>query len=228
MLGAGIFFGEALPSPSEQRIEAMHTKTTKRLLASFVAVGVAAAVAGLGTFATFTSSTTASHTISSGTVSIALGATGASTNRLTVGASNVVPGDTIQRSADLINNGGASADNLSGIVLTTTASPSSLLDTETVNGLQMTIDKCSVPWTEVGTAPAYTYTCSGTTSTVVASRAVIGSNIALSNLSSLTTGSTDHLRVMLTLPTAAPNTMQGLTSTISYNFVGTQRVAGSK
>jgi spore coat-associated protein N len=206
----------------------MFTKTSKRLLASFAAVGAAAAVAGLGTFATFTSSTTASHTISSGTVSIALGATGASTNRLTVGASNVVPGDTIQRSVDLINNGGASADNLSGIVLTTTASPSSLLDTEPINGLQMTIEKCSVPWTEAGTAPAYTYTCSGTTSTVLASRAVIGSNLALLNLSSLTTGSTDHLRVTQTLPTAAPNTMQGLTSTVSYNFVGTQRVAGSK
>ena len=205
----------------------MDTKTMKRLLGSFAVVGVAAAMAGLGTFATFTSSTSASHTISSGTVSIALGATGAS-NRLTVGASNVVPGDTIQRSVDLVNNGGSSADNLSSIALTTTASPSSLLDTEPTNGLQMNIEKCSAPWTEAGTSPAYTYTCSGTTSTVLASRAVVGANIALSNLSSLTTGSTDHLRVTLTLPAAAPNTMQGLTSTISYNFVGTQRVAGSK
>jgi len=205
----------------------MDRKTLKRLMGSFTVVGAAAAMAGLGTFATFTSSTSATHTISSGTVSIALGATG-SANRLTVGASNVVPGDTIQRAADLINNGGASADNLSGIVLTTTASPSSLLDTEATNGLQMTIEKCSVPWTEAGTAPAYTYTCSGTTSTVLASRAVIGAALPLSGLSSLTTGSTDHLRVTLTLPTAAPNTMQGLTSTISYNFVGTQRVAGSK
>jgi spore coat-associated protein N len=206
----------------------MDRKTMKRLIGTFAVIGVAAAMAGLGTFATFTSSTTASHTISSGTVSIALGATGASTNRLTVGASNVVPGDTIQRSADLINNGGASADNLSSIVLTTTASPSSLLDTEATNGLQMVIEKCSAPWTEAGTAPAYTYTCSGTTTTVLSSRAVIGANMPLSNLSSLTTGSTDHLRVTLTLPTAAPNTMQGLTSTISYNFVGTQRVAASK
>jgi spore coat-associated protein N len=206
----------------------MNPKTLKRLLGSFAVVGVAAAMAGLGTFATFTSSTTASHTISSGTVSIALGATGASTNRLTVGASNVVPGDTIQRSVDLVNNGGASADNLSAITLTTTASPSSLLDTEATNGLQMVIEKCSVPWTETGTAPAYTYTCSGTTTTALASRAVIGSSMALSGLASLSTGSTDHLRVTLTLPTAAPNTMQGLTSTISYNFVGTQRVAGSK
>jgi hypothetical protein len=68
------------------------------LLGSFAVVGVAAAMAELGTFATLTSSTSASHTISSGTVSIALGATGASTNHLTVDASNVVPGDTIQRS----------------------------------------------------------------------------------------------------------------------------------
>lgn len=204
----------------------MH-KTTKRLLGSFAVVGVAAAMAGLGTFATFTSSTSASHTISLGTVSINLGSTGAA-NRLTVGASNVVPGDTIQRSADLINNGNASSDNLSGIVLTTTASPTSLLDTDATNGLQMSIDKCSVAWTETGTAPVYAYTCSGTTSTVLASRAVIGANLPLAGLASLTTGSTDHLRVTLTLPAAAPNTMQGLTSTISYNFVGTQRVAGSK
>jgi spore coat-associated protein N len=204
----------------------MH-KTTKRLLGSFAVVGVAAAMAGLGTFATFTSSTSASHTISSGTVSINLGTTGAA-NRLTVGASNVVPGDTIQRAADLINNGNASSDNLSSIVLTTTASPTSLLDTDATNGLQMSIDKCSVAWTETGTAPAYAYTCSGTTSTVLASRAVIGANLPLAGLASLTTGSTDHLRVTLTLPTAAPNTMQGLTSTISYNFLGTQRVAGSK
>jgi spore coat-associated protein N len=203
----------------------MKRRTSKRLLASLAVVGATAAAAGLGTFATFTSSTSASHTIASGTVSIALGATG-SANRLNVGASNLVPGDTVQRSADLINNGSASADNLSAIVLTTTASPSSLLDTETTNGLQMTIDKCSVAWTE--SASPYTYTCGGTTTSVLASRAVIGSNIALSNLSSLTTGSTDHLRVTLTLPAASPNAMQGLTSTVSYNFVGTQRVAGAK
>ncbi len=205
----------------------MNKKTLTRMVASFAAVGVAAAVAGLGTFATFTSSTTASHTISSGTVAINLAASGTA-NRLTVGANNVVPGDTIQRVADLTNTSGAGGDPLSATVLTTTASPSSLLDTETANGLQMAIDKCSTAWTEAGTSPAYTYTCSGTTSTVLASRPVIGANLALSGLASLTPGSTDHLKVTLSLPTAAPNTMQGLTSTISYNFVGTQRAATSK
>jgi spore coat-associated protein N len=197
----------------------------KKLLGSFAVLGAAASVAGLGTFASFTSSTSASQSIASGTVSIALGASGAA-NRLAIGATNLVPGDTIQRAVDLVNNGSASADNLSSITLTTSASPTSLLDTDATNGLQMTVDKCSVAWTESG--PPYTYTCGGTTTSVLASRAVIGAGIALSNLASLATGSTDHLRVTLTLPSSAGNALQGQSSTISYTFVGTQRLAASK
>jgi len=89
----------------------------------------------------------------------------------------------------------------------------------------MVIDKCSVAWTEAGSSPAFTYTCGGTTSSVVASRAVIGSNIAMSNLGSTTAGATDHLRLTLTFPSAAGNTFQGLSSTISSAFTGTQRAA---
>lgn len=87
----------------------MKSMTPKRLLASLAVVGAAAAVAGLGTFATFTSSTSASHTVASGTVSIALGASGAA-NRLNIGAANLVPGDTVQRAADLNNNGTGTLD----------------------------------------------------------------------------------------------------------------------
>jgi len=195
----------------------------RKLLLTAALLGAAASIAGLGTFATFTSSTSASHTVSSGTVIIALGATGASTNRLTVNATAIAPGDTIQRSVDLINQGSI---DLASITLTTTASPSSALDTDATNGLQMAIDKCSVAWTEAG--PPYTYTCSGTTSTVLASRAVIGSNLALSNLSSTTNGATDHLRVTLTFPSGAPNSLQNLSSTITYTFTGTQRAATNK
>src|SRR3954449_6638425 len=152
----------------------------RKLLLTIAVLGATASIAGLGTFATFTSSTAASHTVSSGTVTIALGATGASTNRLTVGASAIAPGDTIQRSVDLINSGSL---DLASVTLTTNATTSSLLDTDASNGLQMVIDKCSVAWTE--SAAPYTYTCSGSTSSVLASRAVIGSGLALSNLSSL-------------------------------------------
>ena len=196
---------------------------SRKLLLSVAAIGAAAAIAGLGTYATFTSSTSASQAVASGTVTVALGATGASTNRLTVGASNIAAGDTIQRSVDLINQGSL---NLASVTLTTTATTSSLLNTDTSNGLQMAIDKCSVAWTESG--PPYTYTCSGTTSSVLASRPVIGSTLALSNLGSLTNGATDHLRVTLTLPSGAGNSLQNQSSTISYAFTGTQRTATPK
>ncbi|HEY7257459.1 MAG TPA: TasA family protein [Gaiellales bacterium] len=196
----------------------------RKLLVSLAIVAAAASIAGLGTFATFTSSTSASQNVSSGTVTIALGAPGPA-NRLTVGASNIAPGDTIQRSVDLINSGSI---DLSGITLTTNATASSLLDTDATNGLQMVIDRCSNAWTEGGVAPAYTYTCSGATSTVLASRAVVGSNLTLSNLSALTNGVTDHLRVTLTFPSAAPNSFQNQSSTIQYTFTGTQRAGTNK
>jgi len=196
----------------------------RKLLVSLAVISAAASIAGLGTFATFTSSTSASQSVSSGTVTIALGATGASTNRLTVGASNIAPGDTIQRSVDLIDSGSI---DLASITLTTNATTSSLLDTDATNGLQMVIDRCSNAWTEGGTAPAYTYTCSGTTSTVLASRAIVGTNLALSNLSALTNGVTDHLRVTLSFPSAAPNSFQNQSSTVQYTFTGTQRAGTS-
>ena len=203
----------------------MKKGTLVKILGSFAVLGAAASIAGLGTFATFTSSTSASQSIQSGTVSITLGAAGPA-NRLTIGASNLVAGDTIQRAVDLVNNGTASADNLSQIQLTTIAAPTSLLDTDVTNGLQMSVDKCSVAWTEAG--PPYTYTCGGTSTNVLATRAVIGANLPLTGLSSLTTGATDRLRVTLTLPASAPNGLQGQSSSISYNFVGTQRVAAAK
>jgi spore coat-associated protein N len=57
---------------------------------------------------------------------------------------------------------------------------------------------------------------------VLASRALVGSNIALSNLT-LTAGATDHLRVTLTFPSGAGNTLQNQSSTVSYTFTGNQR-----
>jgi len=196
-----------------------------KILVSVAVLAAAASVAGLGTFATFTSSTTATHTVSSGSVTVALGAPGAA-NRLTVNATGIAPGDTIQRAFQLSNSG--TIDLAAAPTLTTTASPSSLLDTDGTNGLQMVIDKCSVAWTESG--PPYTYTCSGTTSSVLASRAVIGSNLALSNVSSLVTAGNgpEYLRATLTLPSGAGNTFQNLSSTITYTFNGTQRSATNK
>lgn len=199
----------------------MHQRSrSQKFLLSLAVLGCAASIAGLGTFAAFTSTTSASQSVSSGTVVIALGATGAATNRLTVNATGIVPGDTMQRSFNLANTG---SQNLASVSLTTTATTSSLLDTDATDGLQMLIERCSVAWTESGSSPAFTYTCSGTQSTVLATRAVVGSSLSLSNLSVTTAGNTDYLRLTLSLPGTAGNTFQGLSSTIQYSFTGTQR-----
>src|SRR6266571_1659975 len=184
-------------------------RNRRKIELSVALVILALCLIGVGAFATFSSSTSASESVTTGTVTIALGATGASTNRLDVNATGVAPSDTIQRSFDLINQGSL---NLTAITLTTAATTTSLLDTDATNGLQMVIDRCSAAWTESGSSPAFTYSCSGSTSTVLASRRVIGSSLALSNLGALTAGATDHLRLTLTLPSSADNTFQNQSS----------------
>ncbi|HEX9993975.1 MAG TPA: TasA family protein [Acidimicrobiales bacterium] len=196
----------------------------QRLLLTLATIGAAAALVGGGTYATFTSAASAGGGASTGTVVIALGAPGTSANRLTVGAAGLAPGDSAQRSVDVVNTGSVA---LSAVALTTTATTSSLLDTDTTNGLQLVVARCSVPWTEAGTAPAYTYTCAGTTSTVIASRPVVGANLAMPGLVT-SPGTTNHLRVTVSLPSTAGVAFQGRTSTIAFTFTAAQRAAASR
>ncbi|HVX18451.1 MAG TPA: TasA family protein [Acidimicrobiales bacterium] len=197
-----------------------------KILATVATLATAAAVAGLGTFGTFTSTTTAGpQADSSGTVVLTFGAN----NRLAVGATNLAAGDTFQRGFELDNTGTLDMASVTATV-TPSAGTSSKLDTDAVNGLQLQIDKCSQAWVEAGTAPAYTYTCGGTTTSALASTPVanLTTNTALSGLSSLTAGSSDYLRATFTLPQTADNTFQGLSTTLNVAFTGTQRAATNK
>ena len=203
---------------------AIRAAASGKLMLSAALVMVAATLVGLGAFATFTDTAQVSQANTSGTVTLNPISTNAANNRLVLGASLLAAGDTVQRAVNIKDTGSI---DLADVKVTTVATTTSLLDTDTTNGLQMVLDKCSVAWTEAGTSPAYTYTCSGTTSSVVASVPVIGANRTLNNLT-LTAGSDNFLRVTLTLPSAAGNTFQGLASTIQYSFTGTQRAATNK
>lgn len=211
-------------------------RTAKKVLLSLGALGAAASIAGLGTFATFTDTTSASQAISSGTVDINLGAAGAD-NRLTIGATGLVPGDSLQRRAKVSNAG---SQNLASITLTTvdtTTDPDTVLTTDATHGLKMKIEKCggALGWRESLTTP-YTYTCdavlagdnAGLRSEVLARRAIIGADLALTGMSGLTAGSTDDMVVTVDLPSTADNTFQNKSATIEYTFTGTQRAAVSK
>lgn len=209
---------------------------SRKMLLSLGAVGVAASMAGLGTFAAFNDSTSASQAIASGTVDIELGAAGTADNRLTIGATGLVPGDTVQRRTKLANAG---SETLGSILLTTvdTANPTTVLTTDAANGLQMKIERCTgtVGWNESVTTP-YTYTCdaalpgddAGVRGVVLAQRPVIGADMSLSSMAALAPGATDDMVVTIMLPTSAGNSFQGRSATVDYTFTGTQRAATSK
>lgn len=211
-------------------------KTSRKILLSMGAIGAAASIAGLGTFATFTDSESASLTVDSGTVNIALGASGAD-NRMSVSADGMVPGDSAQRRVKLTNPTGEDQQNLLSVALTTAATTSSLLDTDTTDGLHMTVEKCGglLGWLESVSTP-YTYTCdqlipgddNGARTTVVADRAIVGADIAMSNMSALTVGNTDDMVVTVRLPSSADNDFQGLSSTVQFTFTATQRAAAAQ
>ena len=196
------------------------TGNARKIVGSLGVIGAAAAVAGLGTFGTFTDSTTPiSAQVQSGTVSINL--TQPSAVSLTV--SNFVPGDSMSRAFNLANDGDTA---LSSVNLAVAATASSILNTDTLNGLQLSLKSCSVAWTQGGTETAPTYTCSGTERSLGTGPAV--SNFPLTNAASLTPGGTDHLVTTITLPSGAGNEFQGQSSTLSLTFSGTQRAGTNR
>lgn len=194
--------------------------TSGKILASVALVGTAAAVAGMGTYGAFTSSTEASATVSDATMKIDMGANGGS-NNLQVAASGLLPGDKVQRLITLANHGTADLASVTLTTAPTVATASSVLTTDTVKGLKIAIESCDQAWT--AGAPGTGYTCGGATKSVPATRAIIGGNIPLASLSSLTGGQTDNLLVTETLPDTAGNDFQGATSTVNFAFTATQR-----
>ena len=197
------------------------SRTARKVLGSLGIVGAAAAVAGMGTFGTFTDSTAPLNaSVSSGTLSLDLN----SVSALSMSATNLVPGDSISRSVDLVNSGDL---GFAGIAMTSTATTSSILDTDKVNGLQLTIKSCPVVWTETITNGAASYTCSGTATTVVNSGPAV-STATLASAASFTAHGTDHLVVTLALPTSADNTFQGKASALTISFAGTQKTGTNR
>ena len=194
--------------------------TARKVVGSLAIIGTAAAVAGLGTFGTFTDSTTPVTTqLTSGKVSIDLAQPAAPIPATTTG---LLPGDTIARTLTLVNDGDSP---LSSVALGVTTSNPSVLTTDPVNGLQLTLTACSVPWTQAGTAP--THACAGTQRALTTGGAAIGTR-TLETPASLTPGGTDHLLLGLGLPASADNTFQGKTSTLALTFSGVQRAATAR
>jgi spore coat-associated protein N len=225
------------------------TKDYRRIALSIALLFAAIGALIGGAFATFTDSVTAGpQPITSGSVKLAVGPT----NDALTGATNIAAGDTIAREADLNDTGGTIANK--EITLKFSASPTSLLDTDPTNGLQVSIQACSEAWkrTVVGSPPpAFEYTCTPGFTTVKINGAATASVSALESaagvltpLNSLAAGGKDFLVFKLELPavapgdlgkiaacsgssggTAATEDLQGCASTLTYTFQATQRNA---
>jgi hypothetical protein len=197
------------------------SSTARKVVGSLGVLGAAAAVAGMGTFGNFTDSTTpVNTTIQSGTLSIDLSQQGAAVPVTTTG---FLPGDSMTRAVNLVNDGNSP---LGTVTLSSAPTASSVLTTDTTNGLQLTVKKCSVAWTQGGTAQAPTYSCAGT-ETLVGSGPVVN-NMTINGAAALNVGGTDHLTFSISLPTSADNTFQGKSASLSLTFTGTQRTGTAR
>ncbi|KRF13802.1 hypothetical protein ASG90_13295 [Nocardioides sp. Soil797] len=202
---------------------ATRRKNSTKLVASAVLVVAAAGVAGLGTYGSFTSTTSASTAVGTGTVKLDM--SGQATRGLDVAVTNMVPGDYAQRAVQLTRS--ATSEAFGGVTLKSTLSTDNALKTGT-DGLKLQIDACSVPWTKSGSSNDLT--CSGTTTVVLALGNATQADVALPKAATdlNASGKTANLRIQVSLPQAADNTYQGLNNTVAFDFTATQRAGEAR
>ncbi len=202
------------------------TRTTRRrsataVLAAIGALGAAATVAGLATFGDFTDSTTPVGTnVDTGVVSITLNEAGDS-GTVPFSGGMMLAGDSRGHLVDLVNDGDTV---LGSITFDSWATSSSVLDTDVVHGLQLSVESCSVSWVTSGGD----YTCAGTERQFYAGPIVVADH-ALVGDASAAPGATDHLLLTAALPvTATGDAFEGAASSLNMMFTGTQRTGSAR
>jgi len=201
------------------------TTTTRRrtglkIVGALSVVGAAVAVAGLGTFGQFTDSTSPVDTrVDTGVVSVDVSTPAGASVPFAGGM--MLAGDSRSALVDLVNDG---TTPLSTLSLTSTATSSSILDQDTVNGLQLTVESCSVAWTASDNAP----TCSGTVRRYL-TQPIIMSNAPLASSPAMAPMTVDHLKLTAALPTSATaDGFQGASSNLNFVFAAAQRSGGPR
>ena len=110
------------PNQKESSHALRYPATAVKIFASVVLVGGAASVAALGTYGSFTSTTSASETVSTGKVVLN---SAAGVRGLSVDATGLVPGDTVQRTVTLSRSN--DTESFGSVKLTTTATTNNVL-----------------------------------------------------------------------------------------------------
>ena len=197
-----------------------------RPLAMATVGGAVLVTMGVGVWATLnaTASTVDPQNVTNGTLKLTMAPRGTG---FTQAITNLAPGDTVNRYIDLTNGG-----TLDGQALTlkVTGTGTTALTTDTTRGLKITITECVT-----GTWTATTGTCTGTKNPLLTDKPVSD----LTTATNLITGSIGAaeirgLQITVKLPdqtetttngTLPTNTIQGLTTNLTYTFAETQRTA---
>jgi hypothetical protein len=191
----------------------------KQVAASLGVVSAAAAVAGMGTFGDFTQTTAPVDTsVDSGVVSIALNPA-ASEATVPFSPGGLLPGDTVTKPFDLGNDGNVA---WSSVTFKSSAVVSSVLNTDKVNGLQITVESCPQSWAPAGTG----YTCAGGRTTFYSGPIIMEKSLA--NAVSVTPGRTDHLLATIRFPENAGNAMKSQVSRLAFTFTAVQRDSAAR
>ena len=188
------------------------------------------ALVGSSVFAslTATANNTSAQSVSTSTLRLTQAPSGVA--GLTAGFVSAVtamaPGDTVNRFVDVSNIGTMVGQSMT---LKVADSAATVLTTDAVNGLQVTVKECTVAYTTVSGL------CSGTETTVVS---LIPANTLLTaqsaTFASFAAGSTTRLKFIISLPAGSENTangtlptgtVQGLTSQLTWTFTEAQRTA---
>jgi hypothetical protein len=195
-------------------------RTGLTIVGAISAVGAAVAVAGLGTFGQFTDSTSPVNTqVDTGVVSVDVSTPSGGSVPFSGGM--MLAGDSRSALIDLVNDG---TTPLSSVTVKTTATSSSVLDQDPVNGLQLTAESCSVAWTTGGAAP----TCSGTVRSYF-TQPILVNEYPLTSSPAIAAGATDHLKLTAALPAGATgDVFEGAGSTLEFVFTGIQKSGGPR
>lgn len=189
--------------------------TSKKLMATSLVVAGAAAIAGSGVYASWTSTAGQGATLTSATVTSSFANNGTNTFATPVG--NMVPGDFLYRYADLHNSGSVGQS----FVLATKGVGGVDDLTGATDGLQVQLLGCSAAWVndacgDVG-GP-----------TTPQSLAYITDAGTASSAFTLPAGAHLYVQAKLVLPSDASSSFAGKTDTITITETGTAAAGGDR
>ncbi|NGY62560.1 hypothetical protein G7043_26930 [Lentzea sp. NEAU-D13] len=207
------------------------TRTTKRRrawrpLAMATTGGAVLVMMGVGVWASLsaTVSNVDPQQVSTGTLKLTMTPNGAGFSQ---SISNLAPGDVTNRYVDVANTGTLDGQALT---LAVTGTGSTALITDAIRGLAVTVTECVD-----GTWTSTTGVCSGTASALVSNKPVSAFGTATSLVSgAINAGEARKLQVSVKLPNQdettvngvqPANTIQGLSTQLTFAFAETQRAA---